>query len=480
MRTTTTKPPPVSESRAPRPADWLPVHAALERILAALSPLPAERVRLADALGRTLAEPVASPIDQPPWDNSAMDGFAVRAVDVRGARPERPVVLRVIDDVPAGSFPMGRIGPGEAAKIMTGAPVPDGADCVIRVEHTSAWGDVPPDAGGRDDTVSVFRDDDAGRSIRPRGEDVRRGAVVLEAGRVLRSGEVGVLAMVGCAEVCVHRRPRVAIFSNGNELAALDEFDDVRAGRKIVNSNSYALAAAIQATGGVPVLLGIARDDEESIRAHVEAACDAGADVLMTTGGASVGEHDLMKDVLEDMGFRLDFWRVKMKPGSPVSFGWLDPEDTHGETAPVSGATDDPAPVDAPRERWPNGRLPVFGLPGNPVSALVAFEVLARPALRRLQGRRAVYTPTVQVRTAERMPSKPGLTQFLRVTLRAGDDDFPLARRTGPQGSGILTSMASADALLIVPEESAGFDAGALATAIPLRSPDEAQESARR
>lgn len=479
--------PPVPASRRQRAADWLAVQEALERILAAVHPLSPECVPLLDALGRTLARSVVSPIDQPPWDNSAMDGFAVLAADVRGACAERPVVLRVIEDVHAGAFPTRPLGPGEAVKVMTGAPVPQGADSVVRLEHTSAWGDAAGASPGSEpagdeaatgsgpgarpatgsgpvadaatgsalaagvrlgDQVSIFRDDDAGRNVRRRGEDIRAGTSVLEAGRVLRPAEVGVLATVGQAEVAVHRRPRVAILSNGDELAALDAFDEVRAGRKIVNSNSYALAGAVQATGGVPRLLGIARDDEASIRSHLEGARDA--DVLITTAGASVGEHDFVKDVLEDMGFRLDFWRVKMKPGSPVSFGRLQTE------GPSSGTA-----------------VPVFNLPGNPVSALVTFEVLVRPALRRLQGRLAVHPPTVRVRTAERVRAGPGLTHFLRVTLTPADDGIPVARSTGPQGSGILTSMAKADALLIVPEASDGVDAGALALAVLLGGPGD-------
>lgn len=415
-----------------RAADWLTAHEALERILAAVAPLSTERVPLLEAFGRTLAERVLSPIDQPPWDNSAMDGFAARAADVRGATRATPALLRVVEEVPAGAFPTRPLGPGEAARIMTGAPIPEGADSVIRIEHTE------PAPEGR---VAVLKDADAGRNVRRAGEDLRRGDVVLEPGRVLRPAEIGVLAAVGRAEVEVWRRPRVAILSNGDELADLDEFDEVLAGRRIANSNAYALAAAVRSAGGVPEVLGIARDDRASLLEHLARA--RGADALLTTAGASVGDHDLMKDALEELGLRLHFWRVKVRPGSPFSFGTL------GATA-------------------------VFGLPGNPVSALVTFEVLVRPALRRMQGRTHVHTPTIRVRAAERIVSPPGLLRFLRARLEPDGAGGWLARLTGPQGSGILTSMAAADALVLIPLDVEVVEAGEPLVAMPLPSPDAA------
>lgn len=417
--------------------------------MAGVHPLPAERVPLLDTLGRALAEKIISPVDHPPWDNSAMDGFAVRSSDVRGASREAPVRLAVAEEVLAGHFPAAPLEPGHAVKIMTGAPVPEGADCVIRIEHTDAWR-APGERKARsaageetsaDQVVHILDDTDAGHNIRPRGEDLAAGETVLEAGHVLRPAEIGILAAVGRSQVGVHRRPRVAILSNGDELAELERFDQVLAGRKIVNSNSYALAAAVVATGCTPVLLGVANDDEESIREHVERGL--GMDALVTTAGASVGEHDRMKTVLEGMGLEVDFWRVRIRPGSPFSFGRLKD-------------------------------MPVFGLPGNPVSALVTFEVFVRPALRRLAGRRLIHTPLIKVRAAERLPSKAGLVQFLRVRTEAGPQGERLARLTGPQGSGILRSMIEADALLIVPEDSGGLEAGDVARAIPLGGLDPA------
>jgi molybdopterin molybdotransferase len=419
-----------------RDAHWLPVGAALERILAGVHTLPAEQIPLLDALGRTLAEDVVSPIDQPPWDNSAMDGFAVLGADIAGASEAEPVVLEIIEDVPAGGFPTRLVKPGTAIRVMTGAPVPDGTDTVVRVEHTRP-------VAGDPRHIQVVRGRDAGRNVRPRGEDLRVGDPVLSAGAVLHAAELGLLATVGHGTVSVTRRPRVAILSNGDELADLSEFDQVSAGRRIVNSNSYSLAGAVRAAGGEPALLGIARDDETSIREHLERGRNA--DVLVTTAGASVGEHDLMKSVLEEMGYVLDFWRVQMKPGSPFSFGNLD-------------------------------GVPVFGLPGNPVSALVTFEVLVRPALRHMLGRGAVYTPTFAVRTAEPVPRRARKTQFLRVRLE-DDGSGRRARRTGPQGSGILSSMTRADALLVVPAGPSPVPEGTELAAIALPVPDDGEET---
>ena len=423
-----------------RDADWLSVREAVERGLAAVAPLEAERVALESALGRVLAADVRSPIHQPPWDNSAMDGYAVRGDDVRGASKDAPVRLAVVDDIPAGGFPSRPIGPGEAAKIMTGAPTPEGADSVIRVEHT--------DAG--DDVVEIREDGDVGGNIRRRGEDLAEGALALPAGTAIGPEAMGVLASVGEARPAVARRPVVAILSNGDELAGPDEIEEVRAGRKIVNSNSYSLLGAIAATGCVPRMLGIARDDPADIRAKLEPGLDA--DVLITSAGAATGEHDRVKDVLEEMGFGLDFWRVRMRPGSPASLGSI------------------PRPGRRP--------LVVWGLPGNPVSALVTFMVLVRPALRRMLGRTDVHNAVFPVEAAARIPSKPDKTHFQRVILEPGSP-VPRARPTGPQGSGILTSMTRAHALFVVPEGRRGVEPGEAGVAMPLGAPDAAAGSYR-
>ncbi|MGQ0561858.1 MAG: molybdopterin molybdotransferase MoeA [Gemmatimonadota bacterium] len=414
-----------------RDADWIGLQAALAEILAAVAPTDAEQVPLEHALGRVLAEDAVSPIDLPLWNNSAMDGFAVRSDDIAGATRDAPIRLKLIESVPAGAFAARAVGGGEAIKIMTGAPVPDGADSVVRSEHTQENGE----------HVVVFSAGDARRNIRPRGEDVTAGGVAVAAATSLRAGEIGLLASIGCARVRVHRRPVIAILSTGDELVDVTAFDEVLAGRRIVNSNSYALAAAVRATGAEPVLLGIARDERADLHAQLTRGLQA--DVLVTSAGASVGEHDLVKDVLEELGVRTRFWRVRIRPGSPFSFGSSD-------------------------------HVPVFGLPGNPVSAVVTFEILVKPALRKMLGRRALHSPVVTARLGERVATGTGLTQFLRVrlTLEAG---ILVARTTGPQGSGILSSVAHAHGLMVVPEDVGEIAAGTDVKVVRLLTSDDAQ-----
>jgi molybdopterin molybdotransferase len=420
-----------------RPADWLTIDEALARILEHCEPLGAEPVALDAAAGRTLAEPVISPIDQPPWDNSAMDGYAVHAASVRGASETSPVTLRVVEEVKAGGVATAMVNPGEAVRIMTGAPVPAGVDSVVRVEHTRTLDD------GR---VAIHSDADAGRNIRMRGEDVRAGASVFTPGRLLRPAEVGVLAMLGHVRPRVAVKPRVAILATGDELVEADRLADVLAGTHIINSNTPALAAAIAQTGCTAEPLGIARDELPDLRRRLEPALDA--DALITTAGASMGDHDLVKDALEQLGFETLFWRVKIRPGSPFSFGILRRPGRHP--------------------------LPVFGLPGNPVSVLVTFEILVRPALRRMLGRSRIYPPVIAVRAGADVRSPPGLMRFLRVRMEPGDDGIPVVHLTGPQGSGILTSVAAADALLIVPIDVDRIGRGEAARAVPLLGADDA------
>lgn len=423
-------PPARSEPARHRQADWISAAEAERRILERVAPLGTEEVVLLDALGRVLAEDVASNVAHPGWDNSAMDGYAVRSADIRGASRERPVPLRVVEDVPAGAFPTRPVGPGEAIKVMTGSPIPEGADGVTRLEWTRP--------GAEPGAILVVSDADAARNIRQKGEDVQPGQVVARARTRLRPAEIGVLASVGAARVRVYRRPRVGVLSTGDELADFDAFEEVRAGRKIVNSNSYALGALLIEAGCIPALLGIARDTRESTLEHLERGLDC--DALITTAGVAVGERDYVKDVLEEMGFRPDFWRVRIRPGSPLTFGLL------------------------------RGR-PVFALPGNPVSAMVTFEVFVRPALDGMQGVADPRRPRIAVRPTEPIRVKSGLTHFLRCRLEPHSDGVPRARLTGPQGSGILTSMSAADALLVVPEDVEVLERTDLAEAIPLRSP---------
>jgi molybdopterin molybdotransferase len=405
--------------------DWLSVSEALDVILENVTPLPVERVPLADALGRALAEDVVSSIAHPPWDNSAMDGFAVRHTEVEGASAERPVVLPISDDVPAGRFPSGPLRAGTAARVMTGAPTPQGATGVVRVEHTD---------GGRGDTVEIRSDADALRNIRRAAEDIVAGDVVVRTGDTVAPATVGVLAMVGRETVLVHRRPRVAVLANGDELVDFDGFAEVEAGRKIMNSNSHALAAQLRSIGAEPVLLGIARDSTASVRERLAAAeeCDA----IVSSAGVSVGDHDHVKEALDEAGFQRLFWRVRMRPGSPITFGLL-------------------------------GGRPFWGLPGNPVSAMVTFDVMLRPAILRLAGQTSVLRPGRMARAGERITTGPELTFFYRVTVEETDGP-PVVRLTGPQGSGILTSMTAADALAVIPEGVSTIEVGEPVEILPL------------
>jgi len=394
-------------------------------ILANARPLGAESVPLDAAHGRVLADDVTSPVSLPPWDNSSMDGYAVRAADVRGASEAKPARLRVIGTIAAGQRAAGSLGSGEAMRIMTGASVPDGADSVIRVEDT--------DAGASE--VRIRDDRDVTRNIRKRGEDVQAGATVLHTGAVLGAAQLGVLASVGCAMPRVHRKPRVAILATGDELVPVERFDTVRDGERIVSSNSYALAAAVREAGGEPVPLGIAPDDAAEIAARLESARDC--DVIITSGGVSVGEFDFTRDVVRQLGGTLALWRVRMRPGAPLGFGT------------VFNAS------------W-------LGLPGNPVSALVTFELFARPLIRAMAGHRQPHRRTIEVLTAEHIELSAPLTHFLRVVLERRGTTHPAARLTGSQSSGVLTSMARADALLVVPPEPASVPAGTLMRAIAI------------
>jgi molybdopterin molybdotransferase len=390
---------------------------ASARILERIHPLPVERVPLAEALGRVLAARVVSPLMIPAWDNSAMDGYAVLASDVAGATPEAPVILDVTETVAAGAFPSGPVGRGRAVRIMTGAPIPEGADSVVRVEDT-------------DDGVTrvlIHSGRDAGRNVRRRGEDIREGDVVLEAGAPLGAAQLGVLASVGAATVEVHRRPRVAFLASGDEIVDLDRFDEVLSGEKIVSSNSYTLRAMIQGAGGEPVSLGIARDDPDELRERLTRVTEL--DLLITSAGISAGEYDYIRPVLAELGVRLDVWRVRMRPGAPLGHGWI-------------------------------GRVPWIGLPGNPVSTMVTFDLFVRPVIRRLLGHDRLFRVPVPVVLEEPVSIGAKLTHFLRAVVRAESDGRLHARLTGAQGSGILTSMARANALLIVPEDRSHTDAG--------------------
>jgi molybdopterin molybdotransferase len=403
---------------------------AVARIVAGIEPLSVERVALLDALGRVLATPIVSPLTLPAWDNSAMDGYALRASDVEGASAEKPVSLTVLETVAAGAFPSRVVEAGTCTRIMTGAPLPEGVDTVIRVEDTD----------GGTERVSIRSDRDAGRNVRHRGEDITTGTQVLARGQPLGAAQIGVLASVGASSVDVHRQPRVAFFGSGDEIVDLDRFSEALDGKKIVTSNSYTLHSLIRLNGGIPVNLGVARDDPADIRARIDRA--AGCDLLITSAGISAGEFDYLRPVLAEAGVTLDVWKVRMRPGAPLGFGWL-------------------------------GTMPWIGLPGNPVSTMVTFELFVRPVLRRMLGHTRLFRRPLPVTLEEPVKIGAALTHFLRAIVTVKPDGTLSARLTGPQGSGILTSMSAANALLVIPQERPRIEAGEVVNAILLS--DDAQ-----
>jgi molybdopterin molybdotransferase len=381
---------------------------ARRTILDSVSPLGLERVPLLDASGRVLAEDIHAPWDMPLCDNSAMDGFAVRAADgIAGA------ILNITGYIPAGGVPEPAVAPGCAVKIMTGAPVPPGCDAVIPVEETSE------EAG----KVKLLSAVSPGQHVRLRGEDVAKGHCVIPAATLIRPPEISMLASMGKVMVPVHRRVRVAILSTGDELI---EPGEPQAPGKIINSNSFSLAAAVRECGGVPVLLGIARDNEEDHRQKLAAGltCDA----LITSAGVSAGDRDLVRDALAGLGVRQLFWKVDIKPGGPTAFG-------------VKGAT------------------PVFSLPGNPVSTMVTFEHFVRPALLRMMGHRRVVRPFVRAILKEDARKKPGKVNFLRVRVEVEHGRY-VASTAGDQHTGILRTMINANGLAVLPQEASLVSAG--------------------
>ncbi len=397
-----------------RPA-MLPVEAALKTVLGAAGTLGTERVPVLAALGRVLAEDIVATRDIPLWNNSSVDGYAVCATDAASATRDRPVALTVIEEIPAGLMPNKTVTPGTAARIMTGAPMPEGADAVVMVEDTSLDGE----------RVLIRAAAEAGESVRVRGQDVRAGTVVVPKGRRVRPAEVGMLASLGHSAVTVGWQPRVGVLATGDELIDLGESERPD---RIYNVNSYAVAAQIVEAGGVPVVMGIARDTATSLRAAL-AGLD-GLDGLIVCGGVSVGKFDFVKDVLTELGMAMEFWRVAMKPGSPMAFG------------SVAG-------------------MPVFGLPGNPVSSMVTFEVFVRPALLRMGGATAVDRPSVVAELAEGIDKAPGKTHFVRARLWRNGTRL-CAAPTGSQDSGVLTSMVKADGLIVLAQDAGRIAAGTL------------------
>ena len=391
---------------------------ALSAIVDAAQPLSSERVALSDAIARALAEPVTSPLSLPPWDNAGMDGYAVRRADVAGATLSSPVMLRVTSTVAAGADPasLPTVAAGTAVRIMTGAPVPSGADAVIRVEDTD-----------RGTSVVRVRDarDVAGRgNVRPRGEDVLQGAELFAVGMTIGPSHLGLLASVGCSSVPVFRQPRVTQLSGGDELVLLDQFDQVLAGRRIVSSSTYALPALLRAAGAHVTVAPLVPDTLHDTMAAIESAIDSGCDLLVTTGGVSVGAHDYTREALVQLGGEVDFWRAKIRPGGPIG------------TGTIRGV------------RW-------LGLPGNPVSTMVTGTLFAWPLIRRMGGHAATSHLAMTVTMRDRFETPAPLTYFVRVLLERQQDGGYDARLAGPQGSNLLRTMAMAEALLVVPEAQA-------------------------
>lgn len=393
------------------------VEQAQEIILKSIIPIKqTETIRFNLSLGRVSASDIKSKENIPPFNNSAMDGFAVKAVDTISASKGNPKILKVIEDLPAGYTAKKSIKSGQAIRIMTGAPLPKGADAVVMVEETQGV-----------DKVSVFREIKPGENVRHSGEDVKRGEIVIKKGAILKSGHIGMLASLGLINIKVYRRPKIAILATGDELidVGANNHSPLPPG-KIRNSNTYSLYAQVLKIGAVPILLGIAKDTKKDIEKKIRKGLKA--DMLLVSGGVSVGDYDFVKDVLSDLGMEMKFWKVAMRPGKPLAFGMLV------------------------TQRPTLRKVPVFGLPGNPVSSMIAFEQFARPAILKMSGARDLFRFYLPAVIKERVEKKKGLRYFMRAVLENQNGTLN-AYLTGPQGSGILKSMVMANGIMELPED---------------------------
>jgi molybdopterin molybdotransferase len=404
------------------------VEEALEKILSYVEVLEPERKPILDCLGQVLAEDVYSTIDVPPLDNSAMDGYALRAEDARGAGESSPRYLTVVGELAAGSMPTERVRPGTAIRIMTGAPLPEGADTVVRFEDTDEVG--RKSSGGDLSQIGILCPVKKGMNVRRRGEDIAGGDLILRKGTVLRPQEIGMLASLGRSTALVIRRPVVAILATGDELIGVDQ---PLAPGKIYDSNTYTIAAEVSRYGGIPRILGIGRDSVQSLMEKIDKGLDA--DMVITTGGVSKGDYDMVKDVLAERG-EIGFWTVCMKPGKPLAFGTM-------------------TKMEGVKEK----KVPHLGLPGNPVSSMITFEQFARPAILKMMGKKNWAKPAIRAIIEDDIVNTDGRRIFARVVVTRRDGQY-YASLTGPQGSGILTSMAKANGLAVILESSKGVKAG--------------------
>ncbi|OGN97586.1 MAG: hypothetical protein A2Y89_02820 [Chloroflexi bacterium RBG_13_51_18] len=409
----------------------LSVEEALQKILAEVNVLEAETVPIMEALGQVLAEDITSDINVPPLDNSAMDGFAVQSGDTKGASKVAAKTLKVIDTVLAGGISKKEVTAGTAIRIMTGAPIPAGADSVVQFEDTDNQKPKDSPANERANEVAVFSETRPGQNIRLAGEDIAKGKIILKKNTVIRPAEIGLMASIGQGMVKVIRRPVVAVLSTGDELV---EIDKPLPEGKIHDSNAYSIAALVRRYGCIPIMLGIARDNEKELVNKLKQAKDA--DMVLTTGGVSMGDYDMVKDVLARDG-EMVFWKVRVKPGKPLAFGKIKGKDKNGEAKSI----------------------PHLGLPGNATSCMVSFELFVRPALLKMMGKKNLVKPSVEAIIENTVKNDAGRRIYDRAIVQKRDGHY-YARLTGPQGSGILTSMSLANGLVVIPEEKVRVNEG--------------------
>jgi molybdopterin molybdotransferase len=393
------------------------VEKALKTILINFQPLGLEKINILEARKRVIGEDIFAPHNIPSADNSAMDGYAVRHIDTKGATQDKPLHFKIIEDIPAGKVALKKIKKGEAARIMTGAVIPEGADSVIRQEDTKKNGK----------TIVIYTSAEKGQNIRFAGEDVQKGELVVNKGSALRPADIGMMAALGKAFISVYQRPRVAIMSTGDELVDIEINPPLG---KIINSNSYSLAAQVLECGGIPIMLGISKDKKLDLQEKFKTALHA--DVIISSGGVSVGDFDFVKDVMGEIGNAMHFWQVAMRPGKPLAFGAIE-------------------------------SVPLFGLPGNPVSAMVSFEQFVRPSLLKMQGHRKIFRQTAKAICAEEIQKSAGFKHFIRAIVKKEKDQY-IASITGDQGSGILKSMVMANALIVMRENETRIKKGSQVT----------------